>query len=435
MSSDPARPIPRLSLLCYSLMALPLAFAGLPLYIHAPDFYAVQGGLSLAAIGMTILLVRVFDAVQDPLIGWLSNKYAAKRPALMIGAFAAMAAGFLMLFNPPAQLTLLWFAISLLIATTAFSILTINLNALGSLWSGQRDEKTRITAWREAFGLIGLLIAAILPGLFNLHVYAVILSVLLAGAAFLLWQWNKAHHAVIARREGLYERLNLTALLAKANRGFYAVYGLSMLASSIPAVLVLFFIRDRLGLEEYTGLFLLLYFLSGALGMPLWQALARRVGKERAWLFSMFVAVAAFVWAYFLGTGALAPYALVCVFSGLALGAELALPPALLSEMIDRQGAQDQTAFYFAAMAFLAKAALAAGSGLAFLILGFSSFVPASANAAAALQALGFTYAVLPCLLKLAAAAGLYCIIQSLRRGDHHAHSVHHIPSGGHNGT
>ena len=53
----------------YAFLALPLAFAGLPIYIHAPDYYTTNLGISLTAIGYILLILRAVDAVQDPIIG------------------------------------------------------------------------------------------------------------------------------------------------------------------------------------------------------------------------------------------------------------------------------------------------------------------------------------------------------------------------------
>ena len=62
-------------------------------------------------------------------------------------------------------------------------------------------------------------------------------------------------------------------------RRFYGVFFVSSLASAIPAVLVLFYIRDRLEAEQSTGLFLVIYFLSGALFLPVWQRIASAYRK------------------------------------------------------------------------------------------------------------------------------------------------------------
>jgi len=102
----------------------------------------------------------------------------------------------------------------------------------------------------------------------------------------------------------------------------------------------LFFIRDRLGATQEAGLFLLLYFLAGAVGMPLWSFLARRIGLTKSWALSMALAIISFVWAYFLGTGDVWHYGVICVVSGIAFGAELSLPPAMLAGMIAKSGGQ-----------------------------------------------------------------------------------------------
>ena len=57
--------------LSHGLLALPLTFAGLPIYLHAPDFYAADLGIPLSTIGLVLLALRMVDAVQDPLIGAL----------------------------------------------------------------------------------------------------------------------------------------------------------------------------------------------------------------------------------------------------------------------------------------------------------------------------------------------------------------------------
>lgn len=404
----------------YSLLALPLAFAGLPLYIHAPDFYATQAGLSLTLIGSVLLFIRLFDAVQDPIIGWLSQKYSAVRPLIMMMSLVVMAAGFVMLFHPPENFTLTWFILSLILTTTAFSVLSINFNSLGSLWSKDTADKTRITSWREAFGLIGLLIAAILPTIFGLSLTSIIVAGLLGVLGFVFLRWYKNHREVIIDHENVSSPPDWRSLLTTKNIKFFGIYSLSMLASAIPAVLVIFFIRDRLDAEALTGLFLLLYFLSGAIGMPLWQFLARRTTKHKAWFIAMLVAIITFIGAYFLQAGDVWYYAIICILSGLALGAELALPPAILSDMIDEQDARAQTSLYFAILAFLAKATLALGSFIAFFVLGKVDFIPAAENSADALQSLSFTYALLPCFIKIFAAYLLWRTLTMIK-GDTHA--------------
>ena len=115
------------------------------------------------------------------------------------------------------------------------------------------------------------------------------------------------------------------------------VFVLSGIAGAIPGTLILFFVEDIIRRPDLAGVFLAFYFVFGALGMPVWIAASRRIGKRRTWIGGMFLAVLAFVWAYFLGAGDVVPFAVVCALSGIAYGAELAIPPSMLADVADAQ--------------------------------------------------------------------------------------------------
>jgi Na+/melibiose symporter-like transporter len=171
---------------------------------------------------------------------------------------------------------------------------------------------------------------------------------------------------------------------------------------------VLFFIRDRLQAPAYEPLFLASYFAAGALAMPLWVRLVARIGLIRSWLAGMALAVASFVWAATLGAGDVTGYVLVCVASGVALGADLALPGALLAGVVQRAGHGGRLeGGYFGWWNFATKLNLALAAGLALPALQALGYAPGRQDAAA-LQALTVTYCLLPCALKLLAAALLW---------------------------
>ncbi|MEQ9567745.1 MAG: MFS transporter, partial [Pseudomonadales bacterium] len=93
--------VTRLQLLQYSVLALPLAFAGLPIYLLAPDFYATSYQVSLTSIGIGLLILRLLDAAIDPLLGYLIDCRAQQFKLLIRLGVACMAAGVLMLFWVP----------------------------------------------------------------------------------------------------------------------------------------------------------------------------------------------------------------------------------------------------------------------------------------------------------------------------------------------
>jgi Na+/melibiose symporter-like transporter len=196
-------------------------------------------------------------------------------------------------------------------------------------------------------------------------------------------------------------------LATRNTRWLLGVFALNALAPSITATVFVFFVADRLGMAAQAPAFLAVYFLAGAASMPLWTRLARRHSLHALWLAGMVAAVAAFVWAFWLPSGALVGFAAVCALSGLAFGADLALPPALLARVIDANGHNGQReGAYFGLWNFVNKLVLAVAGALALTILEGLGYTRSSQDAAA-LDALAFTYSVVPCGLKLVAAAWL----------------------------
>jgi Na+/melibiose symporter-like transporter len=190
-----------------------------------------------------------------------------------------------------------------------------------------------------------------------------------------------------------------------------AVFAANGIAAAIPSATVLFFVADVLQAAELAGLFLVLYFVAAAASLPLWLRVSQRIGKLRAWLTSMGLAVAVFAWAGLLGSGDLLAYGSICVLSGLALGADLALPPSLLADLLARSRAPERTEARVAPLEagacfgwwnFVTKANLALAAGLALPLLTVLGYAP-GARDAGALAALAGVYGFAPVVLKLGA--------------------------------
>ena len=126
----------------------------------------------------------------------------------------------------------------------------------------------------------------------------------------------------------------------------------------------------------------------------------------------MLGACAFFAPAPFLGEGDIAIFALVCIGTGFALGADLMLPPAIQADVIDVDTAasgEQRSGLYFATWGLATKLALALAVGVAFPLLGWAGFDPgAGLRSASGLATLGFLYAGLPIVLKLAAIAMMW---------------------------
>ena len=181
---------------------------------------------------------------------------------------------------------------------------------------------------------------------------------------------------------------------------------------AVPATLLLFFVQDRLqAAAALEPVFLGGFFLCAALSLPLWVRAVRRFGVARSWLGGMLLSVAVFIWASQLGAGDAMPFVLVCLLSGLALGADLTLPGTLLAGLIARAGDLGQAqGAYFGWWNFATKLNLALAAGLALPLLGLFGYVPGTREPQA-LQALTVAYCLLPCVFKLLAAGLLYALI------------------------
>jgi len=401
----------------YGAMGYPLAFVALPLYVLLPNHYAVSLGAPLAGLGLVLLGTRALDAVMDPWIGrWCDRGF--DHGAVRVWLLAAVSAvlmwlGLWALLFPPEAVSgagttalLGWAALGLFVTSTAFSVATVAHQSWGGRLGGDEAQRARVVMWREALALLGVVTASILPSLWGLPVLMGVFAAALFVGLF-AWRWatppspRKQAAVALSTSSSPWQHQAFTRLMA--------IFVVNGTASAIPATLVLFFIQDRLGAESaWQGLFLLLYFAAAALSMPLWAKAVGRWGLPRSWLMGMGLSVAVFIWAATLGTGDTTAFAWVCVGSGLALGADLTAPSAMLNGVVDDVGERGRTeGVFFGWWNLATKMNLALAAGLALPLLAWWGYTPGSSGETA-LQTLTIAYGVLPCALKLLAAALLY---------------------------
>jgi glycoside/pentoside/hexuronide:cation symporter, GPH family len=394
----------------YGALGFPLAFIALPLYVHVPQLYASSVGLSLGLVGALLLLIRLADAVIDPWLGRVSDKIGDRRRLIAL-ALPVMTAGLIAVLNPPQSGGAVWLVLSLMVTFVGFSLAMINYHAWGAELGETPTQRIRVTATREGLSLCGVIVAAALPSLLApdpatalqylgwvfvpIVIVAALISLLGAPTA-LVFSGSEEQKTPLR-----------TAFADLAFRRLLVVLAFAGVASAIPATLVLFYINDVLQLPEWQGLFLAIYFVFGGLAMPAWITLARHRGKVFAWAISSVLAIFSFVWAFSLSAGDGAAFAVICALSGAALGAELAVPPALLADRLAagrRAGSEmGGTAAYFGLWNFVSKFNLALAAGIALPLVGLAGYRVGAGDTPSAdgLIALALVYAVLPALIKL----------------------------------
>lgn len=392
----------------YGLLSLPLAFAALPIYVHVPRYYADAAGMELALLGVILLGARLLDAGIDPWLGWLADRVS--RPRMVAISLLPFVLGFVALLNPPAEYVSLWLLGALAVTYLGYSAATVAYQAWGADIGETSGQRTRLTASREGFGLIGVVLASALPGLLAtdlndgiarlswvlppLLLLAVLATFSRASTGFL--QATASNQPLLRSLKQVLADLPFRRLLF--------VFVANGIAAALPATLFLFFVADVLQMEKASGPLLAVYFVAGAASLPAWVRLSARLGRVMAWLLAMGLSIVAFGGASLLGAGDVWPFGVICVASGLALGADLALPAAIAADLGERQG---QAGACFGVWNFVAKLNLALSAGVSLPLIGALGYV-AGGSDESGLAALTFAYALLPLAFKALAAVLLW---------------------------
>ncbi len=400
----------------WSLFAALIAMAGLPIYIHAPKFFVDSYGVSLTALGITLGALRFIDVVQDPLLGWLAETLGASRRYWVAAAAALMALAMYGLFavRPPIA-PILWFAVTLTALFTAFSFLTIVFYAEGVARAATIGPggHVRLAGWREGGSLLGVSLAAVAPTVLALMTPApftafatgfAVLALVAVVAMHGEWQ-SRAFVPRPGSALSAFARFR-PALADPLTRRLLVLAFVNSAPVAVTSTLFLLFVESRLGQPDAAGPLLLLFFLAAAVSTLGWSRLAQRIGPKRTLMAGMVLSIAAFLWAATLGTGDTTAFAIICLASGAALGADMTLLPAMFARRLGDLG-QGGEAAAFALWSFVSKLTLAMAAVVLLPLLDGFGFVTGLTNTATALTALSVLYALVPCALKLAAIAFL----------------------------
>lgn len=387
----------------YTGFAAVLAGAGLPIYIYAPKYYADTFGVSLTALGTLLFALRLFDVIQDPILGWISERLTRSKKIVITLTAVVLALSMIGLFAvAPPIAAIWWFGLTVTGLFTAFSFLTINFYAQGVSKAGPDPQgHVRLAAWRESGALLGVCIAAVVPTVLigvvadPFAAFAYGFAAVTLVAAFFMWpEWKDRVSPEPSQigdiiRDGTARKLLILALV-------------NATPLAVSSTLFLFYVESKLGAPGWEGALLVLFFLAAALSSPLWSALARRFGEKPVLLVAMVLAVASFGYTLTLSPGDVIPFAVICVLSGATIGADLTLLPAMFAKrmaVISPNGGQG-----FGLWNLVNKFTLAFAAVVLLPLLERSGFqAGATALPAEAITMLTLLYAGVPSLLKLVA--------------------------------
>ena len=389
----------------YSLFAALISAAGLPIYIYAPKYYADTYGVSLTALGTLLFALRLFDVVQDPVLGWISERLRASKAFWVSMGAALLAASMWGLFAvAPPFAPIWWFGLTITGLFTAFSFLTINFYAQGVVKASKMENgHVRLAAWRETGALLGVCVAAVAPTILMGFVdepFAIFaLGFVAAVAIGTLWIWPEWSKAPVS------EPSNISVIASDpiARRLLIlALFNATPLA--VSSTLFLFFVESRLGAVGLEGPLLVLFFLAAALSAPIWSRIALRLGSKRTLLVAMVLAIISFAYTVTLSTGDEIQFAVICVLSGATIGADLTLLPAMFARRMAKVSPNGSQGFGL--WSLVSKFTLAFAAVILLPVLENAGFVAGQTDLPeSTLNTLTMLYAGVPLILKLVAVA------------------------------
>ena len=456
-------------LVAYSTNQLPLNMAALPVVLNVSHFYGEVLKVPLGIMGLIFIATRIIDAIQDPVIGLVSDRFTHRGPRGRLTFVAMMLplmiVGFYMLFHPPQSiygqpgLLATWLFVALFVVHLGYAGVSISYHAHGAELSDDYNERTRVTVGREVFGLMGMTLAVVLPtfltarfGEHQGYVYMGLLFIpitLAFAAPTLLWSPPSVHPPVVRDNPEVHVRyfrdwlIGLLPSLSRPTRNmensgtlrtlvpFFAplknrlfrrlllVFVVNGSALGVAVSVMLFYVEHVLkGNKLQAGIILLIYFGSAAASVPMWMMLSRRFSKTAAWFIAMVITALAMSTAVFLGAGDFALFVPIAVVTGMGIGADYGLPPSVLADIINSEEAKDtkgDTGAYFGLWALSTKLATAIGAAGSLPVAALLGFNPSIGSYSG--SALVVVYIALPVAIKVIAALLIWYIRIEAERG------------------
>ncbi len=401
----------RLSYFIYALNALPLALIVFPLFVFIGEHYSSSLGVSLLGIGIIFLCVRLLDGFLDPLVGLLSDKFnfsMGRRKFWLVislpittlsvwGLFAADESG-------------QYFSVNIVLLTIGLSLFGPPYYSLGAELSKEYLERSKIAFLREGFFLLGTISSALIyalsdgstEALKNIAIAVIILHPITIFLSLFFVKESSEKNNI----EGYIVFINIFQTIIKERRvqKFLLSQFFNSAANGIPGALFAFFVIHRLGREDLVGPLMLVYLISGVIGVPIWIFLGRFILKTRLWCFSICFSILIFFLVFFVGNNDVFLFIVICILTGLSVSADMALPTSIQADLLDedlKKTGSNRSGAFFSILSVINKTAAAVSGAFVLLFLYWVDFDPMGNNKDDTLFYLTCLYALAPIILKI----------------------------------
>jgi Na+/melibiose symporter-like transporter len=439
MSETPAGALePRLSrwrIAAYALPEFPLAIILFPAYAILPTFYARHTHISLSTIGVVLIASRVFDAVIDPAIGYLSDRtrtpWGARKPWLAVGVVIAMVAVW-RLYVPAADVGVAYYAGWLVLFYLGFTLIQIPHKAWGTDIVRNYVDRSAVSAFVGMWFAVGNLVFALVPLLPSylghgydaetLRVIAILVLVSLPLCVTVAGLLAPKGPPVASHRPRIGQLLR-SVWTNRPFLQFLSIFVLAGFGQGIYYSLVFLLVSSVQGLGALFPICLLADAIATFVAVPMWYQAIIRIEKHRAWGVGMIVSalsIGAMFWVPAGQTGFSWLLALI-VLRALAGAVIYVAPNALLGDVVDFDILKSRTnpaANYHAILALVTKANGAVGGGLGLVLIGLFGFVTVGANTPNAIAGFKLIVLVIPALIVVASGVVAWLFPLDRRRHD-----------------
>ncbi|HKA52651.1 MAG TPA: MFS transporter [Candidatus Binatia bacterium] len=391
-------------------------------------FYTDVALLGIGLAGLASGIGRVFDAVNDPIVGYLSDKthtrWGRRRPWLAAGALP-FAVSFVLLFRPPAvsnqSVLFLYFLIISVALDTFLTMMQIPGFALATELSSDYEERTQIFALSTFFNNIGQICGGFLPLLATRFTdirtgYAqvtLLFAVLAAPLALLALMAPERPDALRGAPAGFgdFWRGYAACLRNRTFRILLMTFLAMSLGSGIGQAVAVYGLVYWLGFAHgELGLLIPVYLGASCLALPFWTWLSGRLGKDIALRRLLFYELFVLGAAYFLIPSRPVVYAFM-IAAGVGL-AGFVLVPSLLSDILDLDeldtGAQ-RAGVFLSFWTLVMKGVFAAGPVLVGWALGLAGYVPNVPQTPVVIETMRWLFGPIPGLFFIAG----YCLFRN----------------------